>query len=183
MKNIIATSNGSTLKWKDELVNFVMTNSHNIPELESFYKTLGVNLNDVGIHLAIFAEPFLSLLLSGKKTVESRFSLNQISPFNKVKRYDIVFVKKSGGNILAYFVVGCTEFIHDPTSLQLTKLKKRYSEAIGSASMKNFWKERECAKYISFLQVIHVSKLTPIKIKKRDRLAWCVLRLATNNIN
>lgn len=39
--------------------------------------------SSVGIHLAIFAEPFLSMVLSGEKTVESRFSRNRCAPTAK----------------------------------------------------------------------------------------------------
>ena len=46
-----------------------------------------------GIHLAIFVEPYLTYVLDGKKTVESRFSINRSPPYKKVKSGDIVFVK------------------------------------------------------------------------------------------
>ena len=41
--------------------------------------------NRVGLHLAIFAVPFLSLVLNGRKTVESRFSRNRCDKWRSVK--------------------------------------------------------------------------------------------------
>jgi hypothetical protein len=53
------------------------------------------------IHLAIFVEPYLQFLLDGKKTIESRFSVNRRAPFNKVSKGDILLIKKSGGPVVA----------------------------------------------------------------------------------
>ena len=47
----------------------------------------------VNLHLAIVAQPFYSYMLSGKKTIESRFSINKCSPYLKVKDKDIMFIK------------------------------------------------------------------------------------------
>lgn len=57
------------------------------------------------IHLGIFSEPYLTYILEGKKKVESRFSKNKILPYNQISKDDIVIVKKSGGNVLAYFTI------------------------------------------------------------------------------
>lgn len=54
------------------------------------------------IHLGVFTEPYLSLMLNGVKTIESRFSKNKILPYNQISKNDIVIIKKSGGQILGY---------------------------------------------------------------------------------
>ncbi|MCI9434957.1 MAG: hypothetical protein HFI86_06785 [Bacilli bacterium] len=38
------------------------------------------------IHLGIFSEPYLTYMLEGKKTIESRFSKNKIVPYNKIQK-------------------------------------------------------------------------------------------------
>src|ERR1700731_133584 len=53
------------------------------------------------LHLAVFVEPFLSFLLEGRKTIESRFSIHRRPPFECVRKGDIVLVKASGGPIVA----------------------------------------------------------------------------------
>ena len=57
------------------------------------------------LHLGVFSEPCLSYMLEGKKTIESRFSKNKILPYEKIKEDDIVIVKASGGNVVAYFTI------------------------------------------------------------------------------
>ena len=47
----------------------------------------------VGIHLAIFTEPFLSMVLSGEKTIESRFSRNRCAPYGEINDGDIILLK------------------------------------------------------------------------------------------
>ncbi len=56
-------------------------------------------------HLAIFVEPYLGLLLEGKKTIESRWSRHGIAPYGRIAKGDLVYVKKSGGPVVASFVV------------------------------------------------------------------------------
>src|SRR5882757_5711201 len=52
-----------------------------------------------GIHLAVFVEPYLSFVLEGKKTVESRFSVNRHAPYEQVRSGDLIVLKKSSGPI------------------------------------------------------------------------------------
>lgn len=51
------------------------------------------------LHLAIFQEPYLGLILAGKKTIESRFSVNRIAPYEAAERDDLVLLKRSSGPI------------------------------------------------------------------------------------
>jgi hypothetical protein len=132
----------------------------------------------IGVHLAIFSEPFLSLLLSGKKTIESRFSINKLSPFQKVTKGDIVFAKKTGGEVCGFFLVGETKYFAQPTQKKLTELKQLYSDGICANEVSNFWIERRNARFISLLDVKYASYTPPIRIDKRDRTAWVVLKPA-----
>lgn len=38
------------------------------------------------IHMALMVEPYLSYILSGEKTIESRFSMKKISPWHRVQK-------------------------------------------------------------------------------------------------
>lgn len=183
MKNTTTTSNGSTAKWKKKLIDYAKNKIKTNEVLEQFYKSVKVPPETPGIHLAIFTEPFLTLLLDGDKIVESRFSLNNTAPFKKVQTGDIVFIKKSGGDVIGYFIVSKTEFYHSPSSTTIQTLKKAYSKAVGANVVKDFWQTREAAKHISFLKVSHVTKIPAIKIDKRDRRAWLVLQSSLDATN
>ena len=38
-------------------------------------------LENANLHLGVFAEPWLSYMLDGRKTIESRFGKNRIAPY------------------------------------------------------------------------------------------------------
>ncbi|KKQ35404.1 MAG: hypothetical protein US51_C0006G0001, partial [Microgenomates group bacterium GW2011_GWA2_37_6] len=51
-------------------------------------------------HLAIFKGDGAEKILTGKKTIESRFSKNKIAPYGVVSAGDLVYMKLSGGAII-----------------------------------------------------------------------------------
>ncbi len=53
------------------------------------------------VHLAVMLEPWLSLVLSGRKTVESRFGKHPVPPYGTVTPGDIIVFKRSSGPVLA----------------------------------------------------------------------------------
>lgn len=55
-------------------------------------------------HVAIMSKSFGDLIdqvLTGKKTVESRWSKNKIAPWNKIKIGEKVYFKNAGGPVIA----------------------------------------------------------------------------------
>ena len=50
----------------------------------------------IGLHIAVFAEPFISLVLEGRKTIESRFGRTRCAPFDQVRAGDIIMMAASG---------------------------------------------------------------------------------------
>lgn len=56
-------------------------------------------------HLAILKQPYLDYILSGQKTIESRFSRLKSAPFGVIKAGDIVLLKESGGKVKGEFEV------------------------------------------------------------------------------
>ena len=89
-------------------------------------------------HLAIFQQPFLELILAGKKTIESRFSQKKIAPYGRINVRDVVLMKKSGGNVLGEFTVkNVLEFEKlNPTKLQ--EIKVKYGKEICSKADHHF---------------------------------------------
>lgn len=126
-------------------------------------------------HLAVFKPPFLDLILTGKKNIESRFSRVRCAPYEKVESGDIVLLKKSGGLIYGEFTVLKVETFSDMTPKMLKTLKK-YSQAICADADPNFWKTRKNCRYVT---LIHIQKpkryKKPYSITKHDRRGWVVL--------
>src|SRR5690349_4668447 len=50
-------------------------------------------------HLAILREPYLTRVLSGEKTVESRFARVRAAPYGRVAPGDLIWLKRVGGPI------------------------------------------------------------------------------------
>jgi hypothetical protein len=67
---------------------------------ENYLKTNASERRQPRFHLAVCIEPYLSFMLDGKKTVESRFSSVRCSPFRKVSKGDVILLKKAGGPVV-----------------------------------------------------------------------------------
>lgn len=163
------------MKWKGKLINHIIEQLKDDPK---WGNTIEKVLFDpsIGIHLAIFNEPFLSLVFSGQKRIESRFSINKISPFKKIKRGDVVILKESGGFVTGVFVAGDVKFFHKLSKPVIKQIEADYGQLICSAYDKDFWKNRDRSNYASLIEVKKIRKLVPFKSEKKDRTGWSVLR-------
>jgi hypothetical protein len=124
-------------------------------------------------HLAVFVEPFLQYMLDGKKTVESRFSKNLCAPHKRVRKGDVILLKRSGGAVVGLCQVSAVWFYTlDPVSLRT--IRDEYANALCAAS-KEFWRDRRGMSYATLMQVSHVSAIGPVACKKQDRRGWVVL--------
>lgn len=124
----------------------------------------------LGIHLAIFVEPYLQYILDGKKTVESRFGLTRRPPFDSVREGDIVFLKRSGGPVCGVCEVEEVWF-YRLDKQRLKVIKEQYAAAL-CAQDPTFWKSRSAASFVTLMKVKNARRLTPFAIPKRDRRGW-----------
>jgi hypothetical protein len=125
------------------------------------------------LHLALLTEPFLSLLMNGAKTIESRFSRVRCAPYRCLARGDVIAVKKTGGPVLGAFVAGPV------TSCQLTparlaELRERFAPQL-CASDDDFWDQRSDCAYATLVAVEHVRHVPEITFPKKDRRGWVQL--------
>jgi hypothetical protein len=102
--------------WKAGLLTALQAGDSRIP-YASVFRELKEGKPTCGIHLAVLVEPYLSLILEGKKTIESRFSVNRHAPFEQVGKGDIIILKKSSGPIVGICKVADAWFYRlDPDS-------------------------------------------------------------------
>lgn len=128
----------------------------------------------VGLHLAIFVEPYLSYVLAGRKTIESRFSKRRCAPFGRVCRGDILILKRSSGPIVGLCEVGDVWFYHlDAASLRA--IRASFTDAL-CAQDTTFWRDRAAASYATLMRVSSVRACDPIDYVKRDRRGWVILK-------
>lgn len=126
------------------------------------------------IHLAVFVEPFLSYVLDGSKSIESRFSTRQCAPFGRVAPGDIILLKAASGPVRGICTVAKTWFF-DLRSVPLSVVRERYARAI-CASEDDFWRAREKAEYATLMKLRWVRELPPLSCPKRDRRGWVILK-------
>lgn len=128
------------------------------------------------LHLGIFVEPYLSYVLEGRKTVESRFSARRFAPYNVVSKNDIVLIKESGGPIVGLCIVGeVWSYKLDEASWQ--QIRRDFTTAL-CAQDPNFWATRQSASYATLMRIQLVKSVTPIQYTKHDRRGWVVLKPA-----
>ena len=89
-------------------------------ENEAFWLKRLEERNMGRLHVAVMTEPYFSLVLAGKKTMESRFSQRKIAPWGKVAAGDTVILKKSGGGYAGIFEAGSVQFLQ-PKNITVRK--------------------------------------------------------------
>lgn len=125
---------------------------------------------DVGVHLGVFVEPFLDAILEGRKTIESRFGIHRIAPFERVSAGDFILLKKSGGPVVGIAIAGDATYFHlDPATLD--DIRSRFAVRI-YAENDEFWEERAGKRFATLIEIDAVSKIETLEIDKRDRRGW-----------
>jgi hypothetical protein len=127
----------------------------------------------VGIHLAIFAEPFLSKVLSGEKTIESRFSRNRCAPYGEIGEGDIILLKEVAGPICG-LALARRSWCYDLATEPIERIRIEFGAGIGAAD--DFWVAREDAQYATLIELDATTAIEPVPCDKRDRRGWVALR-------
>jgi hypothetical protein len=170
------------MKWKGKIIDQLIKELERNTEWREEYVKLTKNDSSIGVHLAIFTEPYLTLLLEGKKTIESRFSIKNLSPFGKVSSGDIILVKRGGGLILAAFVVENVLYYNRLNSPKLQEIEKKFGRLICTYVDQDFWKSRLQVKYGTLINVGKLMHFTPFESNKADRTAWATLRTKSRTL-
>ena len=127
-----------------------------------------------GIHLAIFIEPYLQYIIEGKKTVESRFSVNRIVPFKRIFQGDLILLKKSSGPVVGFCLVKEVWFYQlNPSTWN--EIRNNFESAL-CAQDPQFWESRKHASYATLIKLGEFNPFSPIKFQKRDRRGWVILK-------
>ncbi len=124
------------------------------------------------IHLGIFGEPYLTYMLEGKKTIESRFSKNKIMPYNQITKDDVVIVKKSSGNVVGYFTIKDVLFF-DLNTISIEEIKLKYNKQL--CVDKTFWINKKNSNYATLIIIDKLFKLKPFHINKKGMQTWVKL--------
>lgn len=130
-------------------------------------------IKNKNMHLGIFSEPYLTYLLDGKKTIESRFSKNRIAPYNQITKDDVVIVKKSSGNVLGYFTIKDVLFF-DLNTIPIEEIKSKYNKYLYVND--DFWNLKNGSKYATLIIIDKLVNLNPFSINKKGMHSWIKLK-------
>ena len=125
------------------------------------------------LHLAVLVEPYLEWVLSGRKTIESRFSINRVAPYGVIRAGDRLLLKRSSGPVVGICSVTAVEFFELDSGTR-AKIRNSYSSAL-CAEDSGFWAARRRATYATLMHIGEVYRLPPVICTKRDRRGWVVL--------
>lgn len=176
----IKYSSKSAENWKNPLIDALYNSIKENEFWDSYYKKTG-QFSNINIHLGIFIEPYLQLIIEGKKTIESRFSVNQCSPFGKVSKGDVLLLKRSGGPIVAICLINDAWFYHLNKELW-SEIKEVHAKAL-CIEDPEFWQQKVNSNYATLMRVKNVHSMSPINFEKSDRRGWVVLSCKNTNLN
>lgn len=126
-------------------------------------------------HLAIFKGEAGEAILSGKKTIESRFSKVKSVPFGVISSGDLVYIKPSGEDIIGQFRVKKVFFFDGLNLSDLSYLRNLYGE--GLSVEEDYWEKNKNAHYGTLIFIGNSARFitSPVKFVKKDLRGWVVL--------
>jgi ASC-1-like (ASCH) protein len=126
-------------------------------------------------HLAILSKEknFLGRILSGEKTIESRWYRNRKPPFKTIAPGDTVYFKESGEPVVAKAIVDQVIFFEDLDKRKIAGIISEYGSRIGidGSYAANVIGKRYC----TLIFIGGIQKLTPFQIDKKgygNMAAW-----------
>jgi len=132
------------------------------------------HLKKIAIHLAIMTPHYLDLVLTGKKTIESRFSEKKQIPYNRVEDGDLILFKKSGGDIKGIGWVKQVQYYYNLTPLFIEKLIAKFND--GLCIQPDFIQQKQKSQFATLIWLKNVKPIKPLKSpKKYYGTGWDIL--------
>jgi len=124
----------------------------------------------VGVHLAVFIEPYLSAVLAGRKTIESRFGVHRRPPYLCVQPGDYILLKRSGGPVVGLALASAADF-YQLSPKVFADIRARFAFQLYALD-DEFWESRKGKQYATLIEVEEPIAIRPLNVAKRDRQGW-----------
>lgn len=148
--------------------------SKKLPLKSSWQRRVACQLDassvNVGVHLAIFVEPYLTAVLEGKKTIESRFAVTRRPPYECVEPNDYILLKKSGGPVIGIALAKSINFYRLSPKV-LAEIRRKFARQLFALD-EDFWQNRADKLYATLIELEDPVAIDPFSIEKRDRQGW-----------
>lgn len=124
-------------------------------------------------HVVVVAPPYVDPILTGRKTIDCRFSVTRKPPFGAVCRGDKLWFKIASGPVIAVTRVQRVLYFHSVTSDKLEQMFSDYGRGIHARS--KFYREHRRAQYATLVLFGPVRRIIPRSIPKLDQRGWVTL--------
>ena len=124
-------------------------------------------------HLVILRKEYVEAILKGRKTIESRFTMNRREYWKKILYGDRLFIKQSSGPVCATAEVMKVQYYEGLTVERIEQIKKKYNHLISGED--EYWRSKKDCRYGVLVWLGKVEPIEPVRIDKRDWRAWVVL--------
>ena len=125
-------------------------------------------------HIAILRQPFFDMVLSGEKTIESRWSMHKVAPYGKVGVGDEILLKETGKDVTATAIVKNVKY-YELTPDKVEDIRIKYGKQIGTDKFED-WKSTRQKKYCTLIWLDEVKTISPFKVKRSNGAGWIVLQ-------
>jgi ASC-1-like (ASCH) protein len=121
--------------------------------------------------------PFFNRILTGEKTIESRWLASRRTPWNKTKEGDTLYFKQSGQPITAKTTITKIQEFEDLTPLRVWEVLLKYHKHIGlrEEEVEDFYAKIKFKKYCVLIHLGAIEMIRPFDINKKgfgNQAAW-----------
>jgi len=125
------------------------------------------------IHVAILKRPYLKLILSGRKTVESRLTRTAQPPYQAIEAGERIFFKVSSGPFMATAIAGTIEQHDQLEPYDILRLRARHNRAV--CGNDDYWELKCNSRFAVFVQLMEVEPIEVGPVYPKSMRAWHVL--------
>lgn len=126
------------------------------------------------IHVAILVKPYLDLILSGEKTVESRLTKTARTPFERIAAGERIYFKQSSGRFRATALASAVHLFSDLSPRQVGAIRREWNGRIRGDAQ--FWQWKRDSRYAT---LIELEAVEPIefgpRVNPQRGVAWLTL--------
>ena len=118
-------------------------------------------------HLAILSKEgkFLDKILSGEKSIESRWYKFKKTPYETIAAGDVIYFKESGESVTAKSQVSGVLFFDQLNEEKITKLLQQYGKELGISL--SYAEKVKGKKFCTLIFLEKVERIEPFEINKK----------------
>lgn len=109
------------------------------------------------IHVAILMKPYLDLILSGRKTIESRLTKTNRPPYDSIEVGERIYFKQSSGPFRATAIAEQVLCLDRVTPQRVMELQHTYNDAICGTD--DFWEWKRDSRFVTLIWLREVESV------------------------